>query len=98
MQQKAYVLMGHTHLDLHGLLQLRDALDSVSLLDAQMELSLQSHSEVLISLNLKYETSHAKTFLTVCRFKTVAVRKPFISRSNGMGCRSNGLSYPFKNN
>ena len=41
--------MGHTHLDLHGLLQLRDALDSVSLLDAQMELSLQSHSEVLIS-------------------------------------------------
>ena len=46
--------MGHTHLDLHGLLQLRDALDSVSLLDAQMELSLQSHSEVLISLNLKY--------------------------------------------
>lgn len=54
MQQKAYALMGHTHLDLHGLLQLRDALDSVSLLDAQMELSLQSHSEVLISLNLKY--------------------------------------------
>ena len=54
MQQKAYVLMGHTHLDLHGLLQLRDALDSVSLLDAQMELSLQSRSEVLISLNLKY--------------------------------------------
>ena len=43
-------------------------------------------------------TSHAKTFLTVCRFETVAVRKPFISRSNGMGCRSNGLSYPFKNN
>ena len=46
----------------------------------------------------KFVTSHAKTFLTVCRFETVAVRKPFISRSNGMGCRSNGLSYPFKNN
>ena len=30
--------------------------------------------------------------------KRIAVRKPFISRSNGMGCRSNGLSYPFKNN
>ena len=30
--------------------------------------------------------------------KRIAVRKPFISCSNGMGCRSNGLSYPFKNN
>ena len=54
---------------------------------------------ILVSFTLlKSVTSHAKTFLTVCRFETVAVRKPFISRSNGMGCRSNGLSYPFKNN
>ena len=29
--------------------------------------------------------------------KRIAVRKPFISCSNGMGCRLNGLSYPFKN-
>ena len=29
--------------------------------------------------------------------KRIAVRKPFISCSNGMGSRLNGLSYPFKN-
>ena len=39
-----------------------------------------------------------KRSLRFAVLKRIAVRKPFISRSNGMGCRSNGLSYPFKNN
>ena len=39
-----------------------------------------------------------KRSLRFAILKRIAVRKPFISRSNGMGCRSNGLSYPFKNN
>ena len=37
-----------------------------------------------------------KRSLRYAVLKRIAVRKPFISRSNGMGCRSNGLSYPFK--
>ena len=39
-----------------------------------------------------------KRSLRFAVLKRRAVRKLFISRSNGMGCRSNGLSYPFKNN
>ena len=39
-----------------------------------------------------------KRSLRFAVLKRIAVCKPFISRSNGMGCRSNGLSYPFKNN
>ena len=39
-----------------------------------------------------------KRSLRFAILKRIAVRKPFISRSNRMGCRSNGLSYPFKNN
>ena len=39
-----------------------------------------------------------KRSLRFAVLKRIAVCKPFISRSNGMGCHSNGLSYPFKNN